>query len=237
MRMHSFFSGLGAVMLLLSLAACGGGSGGGNGGGGTGGSGGGSTSTVSGVAAVGSPLVGATVTLKDSVGNSQTATTAADGSYSVNVGSLTAPFLLAVNAGSNVLYSYASQGTSTANLNPYTAVLLQSYYQAQGTSVSAVFGGSLSASSFPSASQLALLVAPVVNTLQPYLSNAGVAQPTSFRPSTRTAGATLQRGEPNTMGILSWSRHRQGHRHFASTLGVQIRSTSPQRRGTLMSFS
>jgi hypothetical protein len=147
-------------------------------------SGGGSSSgagaAVSGTAATGAPVAGVTVTLRDSVGRNQTATTAGDGSFQVNVTGLTAPFLLSVGSGGQALYSLASQSGGTANLTPYTSVVLQSYYKAQGTDVATVFGGTLSSASFPNAQQLALLIAPIVTALQPYLSNASVTQPSQF---------------------------------------------------------
>jgi hypothetical protein len=137
--------------------------------------------TVSGTAATGAPVAGATVTLKDAAGKSQTATTGADGSFQVIVNGLTAPFLLSVGSAGPTLYSYAGQ-SGTANLNPYTSVALQSYYKAQGTDVATVFGGTLSPASFPNSQQLALLVNPIDTILQPYLGNAGVAQPNQFNP-------------------------------------------------------
>jgi hypothetical protein len=139
---------------------------------------------VSGVAAAGAPMAGATVTLKDAAGNSVTGITAADGSFSLNVAGLTPPFLLSV-AGSSTLYGYAA-GTGTANLTPYSTVTLQSYYAAQGSTLGAVFAGTLNATSFPSAAQLALLLQPFVSVLQPYLANASVPQPASFNPFTVT---------------------------------------------------
>jgi hypothetical protein len=137
--------------------------------------------TVGGTAATGAPVAGATVTLKDSAGKSTTATTGTDGSFQVIVNGLTAPFLLSVGSAGPTLYSYASQ-SGMANLNPYTSVVLQAYYKAQGTDVATVFGSALSSASFPNSQQLALLVNPINTILQPYLSNAGVAQPDQFNP-------------------------------------------------------
>jgi large repetitive protein len=137
--------------------------------------------TVGGTAASGAPIAGATVTLKDAAGKSQTATTGTDGSFQVIVNGLTAPFLLSVGSAGPTLYSYAGQ-SGTANLNPYTTVALQAYYKAQGTDVATVFGTTLSSASFPNSQQLMLLVNPITALLQPYLSNAGVAQADQFNP-------------------------------------------------------
>ncbi|HEX2949068.1 MAG TPA: hypothetical protein VHV83_05815 [Armatimonadota bacterium] len=55
------------------------------------------TSSVSGVAATGAPFVNATVTLTDASGTTRTATTGADGSYTIDVTGLTAPFVIKVS--------------------------------------------------------------------------------------------------------------------------------------------
>ncbi len=150
------------------------------------GGGGGSSSfapALSGVAATGQALSNAIVTLKDAAGNAKTVTTGADGSYQFALTGLTAPFLLEVSAGAGTtLYSFAGPNDTIANLNPYTSVILQAYYMAQGSDVVTAFSGTLSSSSFPNATQLALLMAPIVSNLQPYLINATVANPTVFNP-------------------------------------------------------
>ena len=146
--------------------------------------------SLSGIAATGAPIQNATVTLKDSAGNVQTATTNADGSFSFPLSGLSAPFLLSVNTGAGNWYSYAGASNATANLNAYTTVLLQAFYQAAGTDVATVFSGTISnATVMPSRNQIALLGAPVLNNLQPYLSNAGVADPTQFNPFTAAFSA------------------------------------------------
>lgn len=151
--------------------------------------GGGSSSgpaVVKGVAASGSPISGATVTIKDSAGNSKTVTTGTDGSFQISPTGLTPPFILSVSSGGNTIYSYAGSNNTVANLNPYTAVILQAYFSVQGTTAAAVFGGTLNSTSLPSASQLTLLTTPVVSSLQNYLSNASVSSPTTFNPFTTT---------------------------------------------------
>lgn len=80
--------------------------------------------TVAGVAAVGAPIVG-TVTLKDVVGATRTATTSATGAFSLNVSGLTPPFfLLAANTLETVtLYSIAPT-PGIANINPLTHLIV-----------------------------------------------------------------------------------------------------------------
>lgn len=105
--------GLVCILVTALLASCGGGGGGGGG-----------ASTVSGVAAAGAPIVGS-VTLKDSGNPAKTkgAIIDADGSFSIDVGGLTPPFILRANGivGSTAytLYSF-TQGAGTANINPFS---------------------------------------------------------------------------------------------------------------------
>ena len=79
---------------------------------------------LKGVAASGAPIQG-TVTLKDASVPSRalTTSTAADGSFSLNVKGLAAPFMLTVtwtdSAGTNQLFSFAD-GPGTANINPFS---------------------------------------------------------------------------------------------------------------------
>ncbi len=146
--------------------------------------------SLGGIAATGAPIQNATVTLKDSAGNVRTATTGTDGSFTFALNGLSAPFLLSVNAGAANWYSYAGASNATANLNAYTTVLLQAFYHAAGTDVATVFGGTVSNSTvMPSQDQIALLGAPVLNNLQPYLANAGVADPAQFNPFTAAFSA------------------------------------------------
>jgi hypothetical protein len=138
---------------------------------------------VTGVAAAGAPIAGSQVNLKDAAGHSASTTTAANGAFSIGVAAMTPPFLLRVTSGLTTLYSY-SPGSGIANINPFTSMPLQAYYTTQGTQLGSVFSGTLTPSSFPQASQLALLVQPFVTLLQPYLLNAGLSQPQAFSPFT-----------------------------------------------------
>jgi mono/diheme cytochrome c family protein len=99
---------------------------------GCGSGGGGSTSAppaaVSGTAASGSPLVGQ-VTLRDSsaVRRDKSSAIAGDGSYTIDVSDMTAPFLLKASGTSEgvsrTMYSFADK-PGTANINPLTSVIV-----------------------------------------------------------------------------------------------------------------
>jgi hypothetical protein len=86
------------------------------------------TSSVSGVAAAGAPISGS-VTLKDSKGIERGPVAIdTDGNFSLDVQGLTPPFLLKAASSSRgqtaPLFSVAT-GAGTANINPFTSVILQ----------------------------------------------------------------------------------------------------------------
>lgn len=111
---------LSVLMIAALIAGCGGGGGG---------SGAGlSSQTVSGVAATGAPLAGQ-VALRDSSSahKDKVAVIANDGSFSVDVSDMQAPFLLkatgTVDGVSRTLFSFADK-PGTANINPLSSIAL-----------------------------------------------------------------------------------------------------------------
>ncbi len=89
----------------------------------------GNVQTITGTAATGAPLVGATVTVQDSSGKTATGTTKSDGTFSISVTGGTPPFmLLAVpTSGANlysVLPSMDMNSTNTQNVNITTITTL-----------------------------------------------------------------------------------------------------------------
>ncbi|WP_262390118.1 carboxypeptidase-like regulatory domain-containing protein [Burkholderia arboris] len=79
-------------------------------------------SSMSGTVAIGSALVGATINVTDANGKTVTTTSGANGTYTVPIGGLTAPFLLTANdpsGASRTLYSVVAT-TATANGAPVT---------------------------------------------------------------------------------------------------------------------
>lgn len=109
---------LGVLSVAALIAACGGGAGGG----------GISSQTVSGVAATGAPLAGQ-VTLRDSsqLRKDKATVIASDGSFSIDVSDMQAPFLLKATGTADgvdrTLYSFADK-PGTANINPLTSAAL-----------------------------------------------------------------------------------------------------------------
>lgn len=102
-----------AASSALLFAGCGGGGGGG-----------GSTTTLSGTAAVGAPIAGATVTLTGADGDMVTATTGADGTFSADVAALTLPIALFVENGTDDQFSISFTQNGTVNITPLTTMAL-----------------------------------------------------------------------------------------------------------------
>jgi hypothetical protein len=121
-----------SAALAVALGACGGTSSSGSGSGtDTGTAPAATPTTMSGTVAVGNALVGADVLVIDSVGKSATATSAANGNYSVSLAGLTAPFLIVATdpSGNNApLYSVVASVPSgsapvVANVTPLTTAV------------------------------------------------------------------------------------------------------------------
>jgi len=79
--------------------------------------------TVSGVAATGSPMAG-DVTLKDSAGKTATAKIAQNGTYSVDLSGLKAPYLLQAAASNGKKYYSFADGAGRANINPLSSAIV-----------------------------------------------------------------------------------------------------------------
>jgi hypothetical protein len=151
--------------------------GGGQGGGGGGGGGGNDDPTsITGTAAAGAPLASAAVTLVSTAGTTRTATTAADGTFSVDTTSLTPPFLVRVVSGGTTLYgvSVSAGAGGIINVTPLTDLVVQAWYRAQGAAVADAFAQPATHAP-PSPAQAADLSGFVTGLVQPWLDRAGVA--------------------------------------------------------------
>jgi hypothetical protein len=132
--------------------------------------------SVSGVAASGSPIVGAKVTLKDTAGNIRTSATAADGTYTLNAAGLTPPFLIQVQAPSGNLYSVSADTLTTTiiNTHPFTDLIIRSWYSAQGVSIDTAFANPVSMPA-PAPANVQIVNNAVTNLVQLWLVNAGIS--------------------------------------------------------------
>lgn len=156
-----------AILLSIAIASCGGGGGS---------SPGSTTQTLTGTAATGLPLAATTITIKDVNGITKTGTTTANGGYTVDVTGMTLPFLLQVPSGAGNLYSVAT-ATGTANIHPFTDLIIRNWYIAHGTTVDAVFSGSAPLL-MPSITEINAIELVVRNILSTWLTNVGL--PSTF---------------------------------------------------------
>lgn len=124
-------------------------------------------------------LAGATVKLVDANGKTASATTATDGSFSVDISTLTAPLLLSVAAGSTTYYGFAASGELTANVNPFTSNAVQTYYAATGTTAAAAW----QSSAVPDIDAAVAIMNLVVDDVQDILGHAGVSLPSTLNPA------------------------------------------------------
>ena len=167
-------SGIALLSATLALTHCS--SGGGGGGGGTPSS----QFSLSGTAASGKPLAGAALILKDSLGQSRSATTASDGTYSLDTTGLTPPFLVQIAAGGGTtLYSVSADANAktTVNVTPFTDVIIRSWYGVQGVSVDTAFSAPAS-NPAPTPAAVSIIGSIVQNTVQLWLNQAGVTSGT-----------------------------------------------------------
>lgn len=111
-----------SAALIALLAACGGGGSANSSGSGPATSGTGSqqsaATSLGGTVAVGTALVGATVTVVDGSGHTATATSDSNGNYSVGIQGLTAPFVVEAvdsSGASSLLYSVVANADTTGN--------------------------------------------------------------------------------------------------------------------------
>jgi len=91
-----------------------------------------SNGCVTGIAATGAAAANQTVYLQDADGTIVEATTSAEGSFSINLDNLTAPYLLWFVSNNEKIYSASFEG-GVANINPLTnAVVRLAYYDVSG---------------------------------------------------------------------------------------------------------
>ena len=175
------------VIAAVTLAGCGGGGGGGTS----------STSSIpststttaptspttalTGTVAKGAALAGATVTLVDATGKSISTTTAADGTYTLDVTGMTAPFIITATDGTNTLHSVAL-AAGVANVTPVTEVIAATYFQSQGTTLANAVSNP-SGVTLPTAGSLGRVTRAVLTSMGPLMQRHGL-DPSRFDPTT-----------------------------------------------------
>ncbi len=148
-----------------------------------------------GVAAVGAPMAGAAITVidADAATADASATAGADGSYSVDVSSLRAPFFVRASANVNgesvvhtaVVATATANADNTANVTPFTSAITA--LVAPGGDPAAL-GTAAALTANATATQVGNATSLLVNTLR---SDAGTAAllPANFNPTTTTFAA------------------------------------------------
>jgi Big-like domain-containing protein len=97
--------------------------------------------TVEGTAAQGAPLADASISLRDARGQYAANSADAAGHFRVEAAGMTGPFLLkAVTPEGRVLYGMAPD-FGTANVDPYTDLLVREWYAAHGSDADRAFAG------------------------------------------------------------------------------------------------
>lgn len=124
------------ILSITLLSACGGGGGGGGGAANV-------DPTLSGLAAVGAALGNATVTVKCTAGGSSTTTTAANGTFSLQLSSAQSlPCMLRAVSGATTLYGYAT-GFGRVNITPLSDLVLAAAGRDTPTNLFAGFNATL----------------------------------------------------------------------------------------------
>ena len=140
---------------------------------------------MSGTAATGSAIAGATVTLVDGKGTQVTTKTDSSGNYSLSSTGLTAPFLVKVvtasasangYAAGTTFYSVSDQATpSVLNITPLTDLIIRNWYAAQSSPVPmAMAFANPAANPPPSVGAVQLIQAVVLDIVQPVLQQNGI---------------------------------------------------------------
>lgn len=133
-----------------------------------------SAGAVRGVAAAGAPLAGIAVLLKDRNGDSVSAVTAEDGTYSLDAAGLDPPFLLRVDLpGGGSLYGVATEA-GVANVHPIADLILRTWYEIQGLDLEAAFADLDSTTPVPTAVEVGLLESLVRRALRLWLADSGL---------------------------------------------------------------
>ena len=140
-------------------------------------------SSMSGVAAKGSAIASANVTLVDARGTTLTTMTGSDGSFSLDTTGLKPPFMVKVQlADDPILYSVSADASTTSiiNVNPLTDLIIRSWYQVQGANIDTAFT-TPSTNPPPTPDQVQLISNVVVDVTALWLQQAGV-DTTTFSP-------------------------------------------------------
>lgn len=134
-----------------------------------------SLTLVTGTAAAGSPIIGK-VAVKDSTGAQRTVDIATDGSYSVDVAGMSAPFLFRATGtvgGRDVAYVSASTGAGTVNITPFTDLIVANIV---GMATETYFASTNPSANTITAAELSARTQELATRIRPALDALGVAR-------------------------------------------------------------
>jgi hypothetical protein len=131
---------------------------------------------VTGTAAQGAALAEAALTLVDAAGLTRTATTAADGTFTIDTTGLTPPFMLKLVSGDTTLFSVSAGASAdmVVNVTPLTDLILRTWYDVQGISVDDAFAAP-TVSPAPEPLTVEVIARTVQRVVQLWLDQAGVS--------------------------------------------------------------
>lgn len=129
------------------------------------------TAAVEGTAATGAPLPGASVSLRDARGQYAAASADADGHFQIPVDGMTAPFLLKAQTPDGRVFYGMAGGIGTANVDPYTDLMVRDWYALHGSNPDAAFAG---AGSLPDTNGMQMLDKTLTGSIGPALDAAGL---------------------------------------------------------------
>jgi len=179
---------------------------------------------VTGTAAIGSPLGGAEVILKDRRGRAVTGRTEADGTFSISTTTLMPPYLLQVKSadGATVLYSASNTGQAGGliNVTPLTDLIVRSWYRLEGADPKAGFDGA-AVGSWPTPESVELIGGLYTTSLAIWLERAGVDSNTFNAVS--TAFAANGAGADRVLDVLTI--HGNGEQLTLKEAGIEQQVT------------
>lgn len=129
------------------------------------------TAAVEGTAATGAPLPGASVSLRDARGQYAAAGTDADGHFHIPVDGMTAPFLLKAQTPDGRVFYGMAAAPGTANVDPYTDLMVRDWYALHGSNPDAAFAGAVS---LPDTNGMQMLDKTLTGSIGPALDAAGL---------------------------------------------------------------
>jgi hypothetical protein len=129
---------------------------------------------LTGTAATGAAIGNAPIEAKDRNGTLVSGTTAADGTFDLEVTGLTAPYLLKVTpAAGPALFSVGSQEGVVA-LTPLTDMVIRNYYRARGLVLEGVYASLGGSDPVPTAAEVTLVATQVRDLIAQWLRSQGI---------------------------------------------------------------